>query len=169
MKSRTTQFTDGGYTLVEVIIAIVLLALVGIGISQNLVMTRGISETNIRESTAIAAASGYMEQIKSMDYERVLSSVRDPDLPIPMILAQGVPDPIVLGKWVEKTIVIDEDAQTGKERTMPFHVQLTIEDLAASNNGEALAVTILYAWEDAKSGLRRERSLRTIRSLVPTF
>lgn len=164
-----TESKRNGFTLVEVMLAIFILGFIAIGISQNLVMTRGISETNIRESTAIAAASGYMEQVKSMDYERILSSVRDPDLPLPTILSQGVPDPVHLGVWVEKTIIIDEDAQTGKERTMPFHLNMSIEDLEDSGNGSALAITILYAWEDAKSGNRRERSLRTIRSLVPTF
>lgn len=167
MKDNTE--TSKGFTLVEVMLAIVILAFIAIGISQNLVMTRGIAETNIRESTANAAASGYLEQIKSMDYERIMSSVRDPDLPLPTVLSQGVADPIYLGQWMEKSIIIDEDAQTGKERRMPFHLRLTVEDLEDSGNGSVLGVTLLFAWEDAKTGARRERSLRTMRSYVPTF
>jgi len=158
-----------GFSLVEVMIAMGLLALVAMGISQNLVLTRGIAETNIREVTANSVVSGYLEQLKSMQYERILISVRDPSTPLPTKLSEGEPDPLYLEQWTTKSVVIDEDRDGKTERTMPLHVWLEIEDLAASGNGRVLGIGIDYAWEDARTGARRDRSLRTMRSFVPTF
>lgn len=155
--------------MVEVILALLILAVIAVGVTRNLVMTRGMAETNIRESSAVAAASGYLEQLKSMEYERIVSSVRDPDLAIPTILARGTPDPLYLDRWMEKQVVIDQDSQTGDERTMPLWVRLEVDDLEASNNGNILGLTLFFAWEDARTGERRDRSMRTMRSLVPTF
>ena len=160
--------TDG-FTLLEVMLAMAILALVAAGVTQNLLLTRGISESNIRDSTAMTAASGYLEQIKAMEYERILASVRDPSTPLPTVLNQGDPDPIPLNQWTTKMIVIDEDIASGIERTMPFHIRVGIDDLAGSGDGSLLGVSVFFAWEDAKTGRRHERALRTMRSYVPNF
>ena len=159
----------GGFTLLEVMMAMAILALVAVGVTQNLILTRGISESNIRDSTAVAAASGYLEQIKAMEYEQILATVRDPSAPLPTVLNQGDPDPIYLDEWMTKMIVIDEDIDSGSERTMPFHVRVGIDDLAPSDEGPLLGVSIFFAWEDAKTGRRNERAFRTMRSYVPNF
>lgn len=153
----------------EVMISMLILGIIAVGVTQNLVLTRGIAETNIRESTANAAASGYLEQVKSMEFERILTSVKDPDIPIPTVLNQGDADPIPLGEWTTKTIVIDEDLDTGHERLMPFYILMEIEDLEDSGNGDVLGIEVYYGWEDPRTGRRHERSLRTMRSYVPTF
>jgi len=167
--SQLKERKQAGFTLLEVMLALVILAVIAVGITRSLIMTRGLAETNIRESSAVAAASGYLEQMKSMEYERILTSVRDPDVPIPTVLAEGQPDPLFLDQWMEKELVIDQDAQTGQERTMPLWVRLEVQDLEPSNNGSLMAITLFFAWEDAKTGQRRDRSVRTMRSLVPTF
>jgi prepilin-type N-terminal cleavage/methylation domain-containing protein len=161
--------SKAGFSLVEVMIAMGLLAMIAMGISQNLILTRGIAETNIREVTANSVISGYLEQLKSMQYERILTSVRDTSKPLPTKLSEGQPDPLYLGQWMTKTVVIDEDKNGNVERTMPLHVHVEIEDLAGNGNGTSMAIEFEYAWEDARSGVRRDRSLRTMRSFVPTF
>lgn len=168
MKERESG-SEKGFSLVEVMIAMAILAVIAMGISQNLILTRGIAETNIREVTANSVISGYLEQLKSMQYERILVSVRDPSKPLPTKLSEGEPDPLFLGQWMTKTVVIDEDKDGNTTRTMPLHVRVGIEDLAANGNGTVLAIEFEYAWEDARSRVRRERSLRTMRSFVPTF
>jgi prepilin-type N-terminal cleavage/methylation domain-containing protein len=165
-RKRTPQ---GGFSLVEVMIAMGLLAMIALGISQNLILTRGIAETNMREATANAAVSGYLEQLKSITYGRILTSIRDTTRPLPTKLSEGQPDPLYLGQWMTKNIVIDEDENGKVQQTMPLHVRVEIEDLSSSGNGRALAIEFEYAWEDARTGARRDRSLRTIRSFVPTF
>lgn len=157
-----------GFTLLEVMLALVIFGFLSIGISQNLIMTRGISETNIREVTSYAVASGYLEQMKAMPYEELVECVEDPTIPVPTILNQGAPDPLMIDQWVQKTVVIDEESGTGVERTMPFHVRVEIEDLETSGNGAALAISLFFAWVDNDSGRRQQRSLRTIRSQVRT-
>lgn len=155
-----------GFTLLEVMLSMVIFAFISIGISQSLIQTRSIAETNIREVTAYAVASGYLEQMKSIPYQHLLQSVRDPSIPVPTILNATEPDPLMIDEWMEKTIVIDEDAQTGTKRTMPLHVRLEMEDLEASGFGESLSILVFFAWEDAKSRKQHHRSLRTIRSHV---
>jgi prepilin-type N-terminal cleavage/methylation domain-containing protein len=159
----------GGFSLIEVILAMVILAMIAIGVTKGLIMTRGMAETNIREMTANAVASGYIEQLKSMPYARIVSSVRDNAIPLPTVLSLGEPDPLYIGSWETKSIVIDEDMDTGKERRMPLHVMVELDDLESAGNGSILSISLFYAWEDAKTQQRRERALRTMRSYVPTF
>lgn len=153
----------------EVLLALVILAVIAVGVTRNLVMTRGIAETNIRESSAVTAASGYLEQMKSINYEQLLTSVRDPSIPLPTVLTKGKPDPLYINQWMEKNLVIDQDVQTGRQRTMKLWVRLEMEDLKPSNNGDLLSVALYFAWEDAKTGERRDRSMRTMISLVRNY
>jgi len=158
-----------GFSLIEVLLAMVILALLTMGISQGLVFARSISETNIREVTANAAASGYLEQLKSMEYATILTSVNDTSVPVPTVLSLGQPDPLLLNQWTTKSVVIDQDPDTGHERRMPLHVRLEIRNLDGAGNGPLLEFSIFYAWEDAKTYRKRERGLRTMRAEVPTF
>lgn len=168
MKSSANRETSG-YSLVEVVIALTIFGFIALGITQNLVLTRGMAETGVREVTAVAVASGYIEQLKSMEYETILTSVRDPSAPLPTVLSHGVPDELLLGVWNEKDVVIDQDWATGKERTMRMRIFLEIDDLESSGQGRILALRLRYRWEDAKTRQERERILRTMRSYVPTF
>lgn len=159
----------GGFSLFEVVFALAILAMLAAGISQNLILTRGMAESNIREVTAHAAASGYIEQLKTLEYGVILESVADPAKPLPTVLSQGQPDPLTIGQWMTKEIVIDEDRQTGKKRWMTFHVRVEVDDLAGTETGEAVSIAVFFAWEEARTRHRQERALRTIRSRVPTF
>jgi prepilin-type N-terminal cleavage/methylation domain-containing protein len=158
-----------GFTLVEVLLSLVIFAMIALGVTQTLILTRGIAESNIREVTANAVASGYLEQLKSMPYERIVSSVRDTSIPLPTVLSLGEADPLMVGEWLTKSIVIDEDPDLGTERHMPLHVKVEVDDLSGSGNGVILGIELAFAWEDAKTRERRERVLRTMRSYVPTF
>jgi prepilin-type N-terminal cleavage/methylation domain-containing protein len=160
---------EQGYSLVETIVAMTIFGFIALGLTQNLVLTRGIAETNIRESTAITAVSGYMEQLKSLEYEKVLTSVRDNSVALPTVLSLGAPDPLYVGQWNSKDVVIDEDISGTKQRTMRLYVRPIIEDVTASGNGTILQMTLFYAWEDSKTGSRQDRALRTMRSYVPYF
>lgn len=163
---HTNSNSKGGFSLMEVMLAMVILTLIAMGISQGLVSARSISETNIREVTANAVASGYLEQMKAIEYSTLMISIRDPNVPVPTVLSLGAPDPLYLDQWVTKSVVIDEDPITKKERRMPMHVRLELEDLEPSGNGTAIAIALFFAWEDAKTGKRHERALRTVKSLV---
>lgn len=158
-----------GFTLLEVVMASLIFTMVALGISGNLMLNRRIAETTIRESTAYTAASGYIEQVKSIAYEQILMSVRNPAIPLPTVLSKGHPDPLEIGKWVEKQVVIDIDSATSVEKTMPLWVRLDIEDLESPENGTILGLTLQFSWEDPRSGKRHSRALRTMRSYVMTM
>lgn len=161
-----------GFSLIELMMAMTILGFVGLGITQNLILTRGMAETSVREVTAHAVASGYIEQLKSMEYERIVVSVLDPDTPIPTILSRGEPDELYLGETNYKDVVIDEDAESGSFRTMRMQVELDIENLhnpAAGKHDRILSIELRYTYENAKTRDRQSRTLRTMRSYVPTF
>lgn len=149
--------------------ALVILGFIGLGVSQNLILTRGFAETSVREVTANAVASGYIEQLKSMEYEKLVASIRNPDIPVPTVLSHGDPDPLFLGVTAVKTIVIDEDPDSGRQRTMELEVLLNMEDLVASGNGRLLSIELQYGWKDAKVQRVNRGILRTMRSYVPNF
>lgn len=153
----------------EVVIAMGILVMVAAGISQTILQTRGMAETNIREVTANAVVSGYMEQMKSMEYKHLLASIRDDSVPIPTVLNEGEEDPLYNGQWMEKEVVIDEPVDGGSKRKMDLLVKVELEDLAESGHEPAVTMELIYGWEDARSGQRRERALRSMRSYVPNF
>jgi prepilin-type N-terminal cleavage/methylation domain-containing protein len=157
-----------GFSLVELMIALAVLGMIAVGISQNLILTRGFSETGVREVTANAVASGYIEQLKTMEYEVILTSVRDPSTPLPTVLSHGEEDPLMNGKTLSKKVVIDQDADGKTTRTMDLDVRVDIKDLAASNNGRILSIELTYTWKDAKTGRPQVGKLRTMRSYVRT-
>ena len=152
-----------------VVMASLIFTMVALGITGNLILNRRIAEANIRESTAYTAASGYIEQVKSIAYEQLLTSVRNPSIPLPTVLSKGHPDPLEIGKWVEKKIVINMDPVTGVEQTMPLWLRMDIEDLESPQNGTILGLTLQFTWEDPRSGKQHSRALRTMRSYVMTM
>lgn len=168
MKANQTASSSEGFSLLEVMIALGIFAFVATGISQNLIMTRRMAESNVREVTSISAASGYMEQIKSMEYSKLLTSIRNPEVPLPTVLSEGEPDPVNIGQWIQKEITLDLGEDGESLRTMPFHIRVEVDDFVDSQEGEILGVTIFFAWEAAGTGQRVERGLRTMRSNVPT-
>jgi hypothetical protein len=103
-----------------------------------------------------------------MEYEVILTSVRDPSTPLPTVLSHGEEDPLMNGKTLSKKVVIDQDADGKTTRTMDLDVRVDIKDLAASNNGRILSIELTYTWKDAKTGRPQVGKLRTMRSYVRT-
>ena len=117
-----------GMTLVEVMIAMVILSIFSITILSAVLLGRRLSEANIYENTALTVAQGYMEQIKSMEYDVVLQSLASPltvALPTKSISALAVgsvieiDDPLFLDQQNAKEVMIDlrdagnRESQTG--------------------------------------------------------
>ncbi len=67
-----------GMTLVELMIAMAILSIFSITILSAVLLGRRLSEANIYENTALTVAQGYMEQIKSMEYDVVLECLASP-------------------------------------------------------------------------------------------
>ena len=55
-----------------------ILSIFSITILSAVLLGRRLSEANIYENTALTVAQGYMEQIKSMEYDVVLECLASP-------------------------------------------------------------------------------------------
>jgi prepilin-type N-terminal cleavage/methylation domain-containing protein len=174
------------FSLVEVIIALSIFSLMMLGFLSGTVLTRRIAESNIYTNTAMTVAQGYMEQIKSIEYHRVLNALNDPEnVPIPTkgISALGgsfseFDDPLYFDEVNEKDIVVDiipdEDGSLidGEPLTMDMRITLTGNNLnTGSNPVRAIEIVLEYEYltPETIEPSWRSGSIRFVKSFVPTF
>lgn len=74
-----------GMTLVEVTLAMAILAMLLGGILAALIQSRRLTEGSVSQNSALTIVQGYMEQMKNMDLKDVVNSPTDP-------ASGGVPD-----------------------------------------------------------------------------
>lgn len=152
---------SSGFSLVEVVIAVGILAIVAAGISSVTMLTSRIAYSNIYEFTAHAVVQAYAEQIKSINYSSIRNALRDPvEYSIPTeslslgTSAQGgdlkIEDPLIFGVPIEKKIIVDvEEDENGdlSERTMSMTVLATGNDLNDTVDcWDAIEITLDYTW-----------------------
>ena len=74
-----------GFSLVELIIAMCIFGMLALAFSLTTIYTRRAADAAVVESTSMTVASSYLEQLKSIDYEKVVSSIRDASVPLPTL------------------------------------------------------------------------------------
>ncbi len=174
-------------TLVEVAIAMTLLALFIAGLFASLLQSRRLTEASIYQNAANTIIQGYVEQMKNMEFEelsrnpvptRLDAATLDPLSPSPLpvypmadIVFGTVPTGVVENV---KVVDINNTASTADDLTL--RIWLWIEGLdspaaASLAQSRVLGITLIYIWEHNDGGnLRRFKgNVRTIRSFVPTF
>ncbi|MFP4166380.1 MAG: prepilin-type N-terminal cleavage/methylation domain-containing protein [Opitutales bacterium] len=153
--------SNGGFTLVEVMIAATLFALLAGGISAGILQARRLAEQNVYRVSALTIAQGYLEQMKGMVYDQLST---DPDTAIPTELNYGDPDPLYPETWNEKQIDI-HDTPGNPDDDMRMWVRPTITQTAYRK-----MIQIDLRWETPRgAGESRifEGTFRSIRSTVP--
>lgn len=130
---------------------------------------RRTAESTVYESTALTVAAGYLEQIKSVEYESLVVSIMSPSVPLETMVNQGTKDPIYLNVYTEKTVVLNEDDSGNPNQTMTVAVMPVAVDYAPSTGERILGIEIHFKWQSPDTGAWKERVLRTSRSYVPTF
>jgi prepilin-type N-terminal cleavage/methylation domain-containing protein len=161
-----------GFSLVEVMIATVILSFMAMTTIAAAMYSRLLSENIIYQNMALTATLGYAEQMRNMNYAELLASYRDPDnVPLPAVSASAVmigsftdlDDPIYVGNNVNnKQILIDiENLGLSNERQVLMNYDLTIE-MADLNTGlkpiQAFEIKLNYSWETPRAGGRTTRS-----------
>lgn len=86
-----------GVTLLEVVIAMFIFAIVGAGLITGSMQLRRMAESNVYESNAHSVASGFLEQLFAIDYP-VISNMDDPVLLIAGIYSEDLDELIYLEK-----------------------------------------------------------------------
>jgi type II secretory pathway pseudopilin PulG len=183
-----------GLTLVEVIVATLIIGLSAGGILSGLLLSRRFTETAIRQNVATNVVQGYIEQIKAISWgsnfitELPLSLASGTSGKINTMLESGttddlnvsnlpVPNLSSLTPGVAPTGAIDNiktiTINSTNSVTMPVNVWVWIESKpSASNSSTKLkAITIIYTWEAGVGANKKKyiNSLRTMCSDVPTI
>lgn len=167
MKTHTSNRL--GFSLAEALIALTILAMLAMAFTQTSLYSRRAAEANVCESTALTVAAGYLEQIKSMEYESLVASILDPNKPIETMVNQGTDDPLWLNVFTNKVVTLNEDAAGKVIQTMVVSVMPRLIDLSAPTGERILAIEVTYKWTTIDTGREVTRTMRTARSYVPTF
>ncbi|RME67585.1 MAG: hypothetical protein D6781_12900 [Verrucomicrobia bacterium] len=178
----------------EVVFAVGIFGLCGLGIASAFLQSRRIAESNVFETTALTVAQGFLEQIKAMDYAVIEAAVADPTnnkLPTLGIAHDGlggtnvVPEPIAVGQknavgifegTTHRGILIDLQRDKFGKATIPRYMKMwvtpTLTDLLAIENRRCIEVSLLFEWEArdlAGNAVPRQRTVRIVSSNVPTY
>ena len=168
-------------TLIEVMLALSVLAMVSLTILSSVLLSRRLAESNVYENTALTVTQGYLEQIKSMEYDVISDCLASGD-PLPCksisILAVGPSieedDPLIIGAENIKTVAIDlRDDGTGTfyEVVMQYKITPTVTNCQPTLGIQAMEVTLNYEFLSPETGVPtwRDGSARFVKSWVPTF
>lgn len=170
-------------TLIEVMLALSVLSILSLTILSSILLSRRLAESNVYENTALTVTQGYLEQIKSMEYDVITGCLISGD-PMPCksisILAAGPnieeDDPLEIGVENLKTVAIDlKDDGTGTntfyEIVMQYKITPTVTNLEPALGIQALEIRMDYEFLSPETGVPswRTGSVRFIKSWVPTF
>ncbi len=177
-------------SLIEVMIAMTIFSVLAVTILSSVLLSRRIAEANIYGNTALTITQGYLEQIKSMEYNVVLDSVGDNSIPLPTKSISAITsttgagieidDPIYINSQKEhasnsKKVVIDirnPESANPSPVTMSYLIRPTVVDLdTGANPLRALEITLEYQFLSPEKGSPelRDGTVRLVKSFVPTF
>ncbi|WOO39940.1 prepilin-type N-terminal cleavage/methylation domain-containing protein [Rubellicoccus peritrichatus] len=171
-----------GFSLVEIMIAMSLLGIVALGLGKAMIQSRKMAESSIYATTAHGVAYGYAEQIMALDYVDFESSVKDNAVPVTLKAISPsstsgsveIDDPLYIGVWTDKDIVIDVKGEGTEERSivMPMKFSLSATSLNSGvNPRDAYEIKLAYQF---KSPSRRDDSwlsdtINFVKSSVPIY
>lgn len=167
-----------GYSLVEVVVASGLFALLAGGILATTLVIRSTAEETVYQNTALTVGQAYLEQIRSIEYTTLQSAATDATVAFTLIDSSGTPllaadgTPMNNGDWAEETIMLDEDPSGRPIQPMNFRFRPVLTSLRTVTGNQADGVEITLHYEVIYNfGLqqRHNGSLRTVRSNVPTY
>lgn len=177
--SRPTS-KKAAFTLVEVMVAAVILTIVGLGTLTGLLQARKLTEGSIYVATATTVAQGYIEQIKNMDFGLLDGPT------IPELMSQGVADFLYVSPLIDspetgntETDIVNsrsvdinntpDNAQDDLQINFVVYVQ-NITD-AANGVGKARRIVLRWGYVDKTTGsnVAVGNTLYAIRSQIPTF
>ncbi len=185
---RQSTSSLAGMTLIEVAVAMTLLALFVTGLFASIIQSRRLTEASIYQNAANTVIQGYIEQMKNMEFEelsrnpiptRLDAVILDPlsRSPLPVVAMDSVVFGTVPAGVVENVKVVDvNNTPLNQADDLTLRIWLWVEGLdspAASSLVQArvLGITMIYIWEhnDGAEVRRFKGNVRTIRSFVPTF
>lgn len=155
---------SAGLSLLEVMIALTIFALVSIGISAMVIQGQKLAHENILRNSAYTVAQGYLEQIVSINSADILEAANDPTISIPTVSVSAlnsgegnieIADPLFVGTTNNKQILIDQkddDEGNPVQYTLDMSFDVTITDLndavtMGANAIPAIQITLDFTYE----------------------
>jgi prepilin-type N-terminal cleavage/methylation domain-containing protein len=159
-----------GFTLIEMTISLFILAMISLSLGLSSIAARKYSEAAVMQSIAMSMAVSYMEQIKSMDYSKLVNACASPaTVPLPTMIDDITSDPLYLNIDNTKTFAIDINNSGAITKKMTMTVKPTLTDLSGSLNLTAVEVILNYSWTAADSKVPHNRAMRSVRSYIPSY
>lgn len=152
-------------TLFEIMISIGIFGVVAVSIIGVILQSRRIAEMNIYESTALTAAQGYLEQIKTMDYATLATT----SLPT-------LPQAITPNQWNTPPAIDINLTTANTADDIPFRIKPTITNLFTDGTAPITGLKCYEIVIDYEFDARIYKTLKTykgnvrlIRAAVPTY
>ncbi len=175
-----TLSEKSGVTLVEIMVAMVILGFSGLALLSGLMQSRRYTELAIHENTALTIGQGYIEQMKNMEFASLDQAV------LPTLFHEGVADTLSVsplpadptvgnaGTDITNNKLIDIKNTPGDTTDdMSLDVFVYIQDVTDEANGIGQARRIIlryeYTFSDGSRTINNSDTLYAIRSEVPTF
>lgn len=159
-----------GMSLIEVVIAMAVVVMISSGLLSGVFQTRKFTEHNVYETSAINAVTSYLEQIKSLPYGEVLTTVSNPaTVPLETVFDDTTSDPIFVNQWNQKFIVINVDADGNVIEDMELWVYPEINNLHPTTGMKLIEVIIRYAWKPPGQRWYQFANMKYVRSAVETY
>ena len=166
-------------TLVEVMVALVLLAMLSVSVISITFQVRSMAEQSVYQNTALTLAQGYMEQIRHLDYTTLSAVAQDAasSVPLPLDNSSGTSinasgNVLFNGSWYSEIIYLDQSVSGKPIQPMPFRWRPVLTSLEVATGGVAAGVEVtIYYQVTYNFGVRRvvNGALRSVRSSIPTY
>lgn len=159
-----------GFTLLEMVISLFILAMISLSLGSATIQTRKSSEAAVYQATALAMATSYLEQIKSMDYPNLVNAMASPSTkPLPTQIDDNTNDYLYINQANTKNVAVDVTGSGQTLKTMELTITPTLTDMTPILNITATEIILTYSWKTTNSKSTQTRALRTIRSFTPSF
>ena len=147
-------------TLVEVLVAMTVLAVASGGIFAILLQSRRLTEGSVAQNSALTIVQGYLEQIKNMELKSVTGGTDDDDLPvldtnshaIPTMLDSTIGDPLwtSTGSPPDLATITPGTTPVGVvDNLRGFDMFKDLTDTSSDSTDSGDASTSLVAWTTA--------------------
>ncbi len=165
-------------TLVEVMIALGILAIVALALVQLTYFTRATAEDDVHQNTALTLAQGYLEQICDLPYSSTTSpqgliQIADDNknsVTFTLTNSSGTPiTTITNNSSVTEQVNLDQDS-SGKTFPMTFQFTPVLVDLSKKTTGATGVEVTIYFKATYNLGSPRtfQSSVSTVRSAIET-
>ncbi|MCU0791827.1 MAG: prepilin-type N-terminal cleavage/methylation domain-containing protein [Opitutaceae bacterium] len=177
MSPRSRPRPARAFTLVETVVSLSVFTILSLGILAVIAQVRRQAEANVYENTALTLAQGYIEQLRSLSYDELLNAAQNTSAPLMLRGAHGVTLSDEAGgvlhnrDWAAEVVMLDRNDAGQEIQPMPFRFQIALSTLGGGSigpNGIEVALTYETILPLANDRPLR-RTLRTVRSVVPTY